>query len=270
MKIYLDFIFFENFIVNAVLSMQINYFTKQKSKKISMIIGIVFISFYTTLVHTLKYNFLDNIVIKIISIIIYVYITFKPKTFIKLVKLVIYYLFFMFAYIGSIISITLLFKIDLQSILNRIIVYSISAIAIYIFTKYLWKMWKSNIKNNDLMYIVCIGGKKITSFVDTGNSVKDILNNLDVLFVDSKYKKDLVYYLNKSNKVNLNINTISNSTVQEGYIFRNICVYKNNKYINCIKKIIVCFVENNFDNKEYGALLGYNTYIENLKGVMYC
>ena len=270
MKIYLDYIFLENLIVNLVVSIQISYFTKQKSKKIYMIIGIVFISFYTTIVHILKYNFLDNIIVKIISIVIYAYITFKPKTVIKLLKIIAYYLIFMFVYVGSIISITLLFKINLQSILNRVLVYILSSMVVYIFIKYLWKMWKSNIKKNDLTYIVNIGGQEITSFVDTGNSVKDIINNLDVLFIDSKYKEELVYYLNSLKKVDLYINTINNNSVKEGYVFHNICIYKNKKYINCIKKIIVCFVEDVFDDKEYSALLGYNTYIENLKGVIYC
>ena len=67
----------------------------------------------------------------------------------------------------------------------------------------------------------------------------------------------------------LNINTLNEKSNEDGYIIDNVIFYKNNKeYI--VNKIIICFATNNLSKKEYSALIGYNTYINNLKGVSFC
>ena len=270
MKIYLDYIFLENVIVNLIITLQINYFTKLKNRKINVAIGVLFISIYTTIIYVLKNDFLNSVFIKLVVICIYAYITFVPKTIVKYFKNIVYYLLFSFLYIGIIIAISLLFNINLDYTYIKIIIYVISSFVMYIFFKYVWKMWKTNIKESDFTYNINIEGTNIISFVDTGNTVKDLVTNLNVIFVKDKYKDKLVYYLNKNKKVEINIGTINNVSKEIGYIFKNVSIYKDKKYITTLKKIIICFVNNNFINKEYDGLIGYETYTKDLKGVLFC
>ena len=62
----------------------------------------------------------------------------------------------------------------------------------------------------------------------------------------------------------------NNVSKEIGYIFKNVSIYKDKKYITTLKKIIICFVNNNFINKEYDGLIGYETYTKDLKGVLFC
>lgn len=270
MKIYLDYIFFENILVNLIITLFINHFTENIIKKINVIIGVIFISLYTTVIYVLKESFLNSMFMKIITVIIFIYIVFKPNTIIKLFKNTIYYYLFSFIYIGIIICISLMFNINLENSLTKIITYIISSIVLYIFTKYLWKMWRSNIKNSDLTYTINISGQEIIGFVDTGNSVKDLVTNLDVIFIDSIYKEKLKSYIDEKKKITINFNTINNNSLELGYIFNNVYFYKNEKLVGIMRRIIICFVNDSLANKKYSALIGYNTYINNLKGVTFC
>ncbi len=267
MKIYLDYIFFENLVVNVILIYQVGIFTKSSFKKTNYVIGIIIIALYTTIMNISKYSFLDNFIIKIIIIFIGIYIIFVPKTIPQYLKKVLYYFLLSFLYVGIIISVSLLFKIKLISIKTKIFVYAISGILSYIFNKNMWKMWKSNIKKSDLTYTINIKGQEINAFVDTGNNVKDILTNLNVIFIDDKYKQKII---NNNKEIIIGFNTISGSSTLKGYIVNNILVYQNKRKIGKIKKIVVCFVKDKLNKKEYSALIGYDTYIENLKGVTLC
>lgn len=270
LKIYLDYIFFENLFVNIIISLLINNFTKNTFKKTNLLLGTIFISFYTTIIYVLEDSFINCFFIKIIAVTIYIYITFKPKTIIKLLKNTIYYYLFLFTYVGIIIFISLMFDIDLENSYIKISIYSISSILLYIFINNLWKMWKSNIKNNDLIYNIDIKGNEFVGFVDTGHNVKDMLTNLDVIFIDYKYKEILNKYINEKKKITINISTLNNNISKVGYIFNDIYIYKNKKNIVKIKKIVISFVKDSFVNEKYNALIGYNIYINNLKGVTFC
>ena len=270
MKIYLDYIFLENLIVNLLISISMYKFNKEKLKKINIILGSIFISIYTTIIYALNDTFFSSLYIKLIAVIIYTYITFKPSTFIAILKHTIYYFLFSFLYVGIIISVSILFKINLTNTMIKILIYLISGIILNIFTKYLWKMWKTNIKNNDLSYKLNINGQEIFGFVDTGNNVKDITTGLNVLFVDMEYKEKLKNILDERRKREIYTNTVNANSHEDGYIIKDVEVYKENKRIGKIKRIVICFVNLNISNKKYSALIGYNTYIENLKGVKFC
>lgn len=270
MKIYLDYIFLENLVVNILITINIYKFTKNKLKIARVIIGAIFLAIYTTLTYILNDSFLVSMNIKGIAVIIYVYISFKPKTIIQVFKYLVYYLLFSFLYVGVIISVSILFKVNLENFAFKIATYLISEVVLIFFTNYLWKMWKSNIKNNDLTYKLNIDGQEITGFVDTGNSVKDILTGLDVLFIDDKYEENIKRKLEEKKEVKIYTDTVNGGVQRKGYVIENIEVYKEKTLVGKIKKVVICFVKLNISQKEYSALIGYNTYIENLKGVKFC
>ena len=265
MNYYLEYIFIENIIVNILLLSIVNIFTKTNTKKINIIVSSFFSSIYTTIILVLNLNLF---VIKLLVIIFVVYIAYSPKSFSKYIKLIIYYLFLNYLYLGIIIGITLFFNINIENIILKILVYIISSIILYLLTNFMWKMWKTSIKKDKLTYIININGQEIYCFVDTGNMVKNFEHNLDIIFLDKKWyeilkQKGVLNYI-----VDTHIHSIIGDSIIPGYIIKNIEVYKNRKKIKVIDKIIISFSNQsiNIFNK-YSGLIGYNTYLEKLEGV---
>lgn len=173
-------------------------------------------------------------------------------------------------FVGILIALTLFFKLEISNIVIKIIAYIISSLILYIFNKYLWKMWKTRIKKEDLIYNIKIEDISIKAFVDTGNNVHDFIKNLDVIFVEEKYKNKLKEKSLINKKEKLNIKTISGDEYVEGYIVENVEIRKNKKNICVLKKVVLVFVDRELKNGEYNALISYETYIEKLKGVALC
>jgi hypothetical protein len=134
----------------------------------------------------------------------------------------------------------------------------------------MWKMWKTNIKEKELTYKIIINGFEIVSFVDTGHNVKDYINNLDVIFIDKDLYSVLIDKGVLEDKVNLSFNTVERECMQEGYIVKNIKV-KKEENIFFIDKAIVVFTQSNLKNSlNYKAIIGYDMYLDKLKGVTLC
>ena len=265
MNYYLEYIFLENVIVNLVLLSLVNIFTKSNAKKLNIILSSIFSSIYSTVIVILN---LDMFIIKLLLIIFVVYIAYNPKSISKYLKIVAYYLFLNYLYLGIIIGITLMFSISIENIIFKILVYCISAIILYLLNKFMWKMWKTNIKKDKLTYTINIKGQEIYCFVDTGNMVKNYQYNLDVIFLDKKWYE----VLSKKNILNKRVDTYIHSVIGDsviaGYIIKDLEVYKNKKRIKVIDKIIISFSNQtiNIFNK-YTGIIGYDTYLENLEGV---
>ena len=289
MKIYLDYIFFENLIINIVIIYQTSIFTKSNIKLKYIILSSSVLSVYTTIVYILQNNIVENIIIKIIVIGFAIYLAFNPKSIKEYIKKQVYYYIISFTYVGIIISITLIFNISIKKTIVKILIYVLSAFISYLFNKYLWKMWKTNIKNSSLTYklkikgqeIVAfviknssltyklkIKGQEIVAFVDTGNNVYDYTNNLDVIFVDMKFFDNLKKLNVLKNRTNIIVRTIASEDYITGYIVEDVEVYQNSKKVCNLKKVVFCFSNQTINlNNKYNALIGYNLYLENLKGV---
>ncbi|MDD3303296.1 MAG: sigma-E processing peptidase SpoIIGA [Clostridia bacterium] len=267
MKIYLDYIFFENLVVNLVIIFQTSMFTKSNSKKRYMLLGSLIISIYTVITYILKNSIVENIVIKIIVIGFAIYLVFNPKSIKEYLKKQIYYYIISFTYVGIIISITLLFQISIEKTIVKILIYIVSAGISYLFNKYLWKLWKTNIKNESLTYKLEIHGQEILAFVDTGNDVYDYANSLDVIFMDNKFFEILNAKKLLNQKTNIIIRTVASEDYITGYIVNDVKIYKNKTEINHLNKIVICFSNQTINvNNKYNALISYNLYLEKLKG----
>lgn len=268
MKIYLDYIFFENLIINIVIIYQTSIFTKSNIKLKYIILSSSVLSVYTTIVYILQNNIVENIIIKIIVIGFAIYLAFNPKSIKEYIKKQVYYYIISFTYVGIIISITLIFNISIKKTIVKILIYVLSAFISYLFNKYLWKMWKTNIKNSSLTYKLKIKVQEIVAFVDTGNNVYDYTNNLDVIFVDMKFFDNLKKLNVLKNRTNIIVRTIASEDYITGYIVEDVEVYQNSKKVCNLKKVVFCFSNQTINlNNKYNALIGYNLYLENLKGV---
>lgn len=268
MKIYLDYIFIENMIVNFVIIYQVGIFTKSKINIKRNIISCIILSIYTVIMYILNDKFLNNVFIKLMMTNVAMFIAFKPKDISQYLKKIIYYYIISFIYVGVIISVTIFFNIAINNTMKKICVYIISGIITYLFNKYLWKLWKSNIQKDNLVYTLDILGEKIDCYIDTGNLVREYSKNLDVIFLDFKWFGILELLGVLNNKIDLNINTVNKNESIFGYIVKDINIYKSGRYVCKLNKIIFSFSSQriNIDNK-YSGLIGYNLYVENLKGV---
>lgn len=267
----IEYVFLENLIINYIVIYQLNNFTKTKVKKTNMLIGIVVISAYTTLNYFLFNKVIENILVKLLIIAFCIYIIYRPKKIKHYFKVFIYYFLISFLLVGIVISITLFFNLNLSNILLKIITYCISGILLFVFNKFLWKLWKSKIRNDNLIYILKIKEIEIPAFVDTGNNVYDNVNKLDVIFIERKYYENLLKNNLLNKKIAININTVTGDKECFGYIVKNVKVFKNKKQINEFKKINFVFVDRKLNlNNEYNALISYDTYLDKLKGVTLC
>ena len=267
MKIYLDYIFLENLVVNTVIILELIKFTKSKVSTKREVL-IIIIDTILSCIFAIYSNFSSYILHFLVSIVI-LFFLFNPKNIYELIKKFCYYYLLYFIYIGIVISFSILFKINLENIINKLCIYGISAIFFHFLCKDLWKMWKINITDRDLFYTLCINGKRISAFVDTGNSVKDPATSLDVIFLKECLKEEIITKDMKPTITYINVSTVNGSEIKIGYIIKNITVYKEKREIALIDKIILSFsLDNSNTPEKYSAILGYDTYLENLKGVI--
>ena len=149
---YIEYIFLENLIVSYITIYQVYLFTKMKAKKINIIMGSIILGFYETLSRYFSFNFFGNLLIKLFAICFILYIIFQPNTLKIYLKVFVYYILISFVLVGIIISLTLLFNLNISNELIKVILYIISGLILYLFNKLMWKMWKSKIKKDNLIY----------------------------------------------------------------------------------------------------------------------
>jgi len=271
MKIYLDYIFLENLVINLIIIEQVTVLTKEEISRRKKIIISVLISIYTTITYCYANTFLASNIIKFLIIMIGIYFLYTPsKLFIFLKQISLYYLI-SFLYVGIVISLSLLFHINLNKLILKIITYVISGVLLQIFAKYIWKIYKSNIKEDDLTYTIYINNLKIKGFIDTGNSVCDQITKLNVIFISQNLRDQFEKIGILNHDINIGIKTVTGNEILKGYVVQDVKIYHHNKHITTIKKIIISFTLQEIEPTEkYSALIGYNTYVENLKGVTIC
>lgn len=266
MKIYLDYIFLENLIVNTVIILETIIFTKSKisiKRKVFVIILDTFLSCFLAIS-----NNLNTYILHLFFSLITLFILFKSPNIYQLFKKTICYYILYFIYLGLIILLSIVINIDLSIYINKIIIYIFSGICFHFICKDLWKMWKINITQKDLYYILKFNDVEIKAFVDTGNSIKDPITSLDVIFIEEKLKPIILNEKEEYKKINIEVLTINGTDIKEGYIVRDVIIYKENKQVNKIDKIILSFTLNNSNTPEkYSAIIGYDIYLEKLEGV---
>ena len=258
LEIYIEYIIIENFIVNFFLILFINIFTKQKINILRIIFTDLITTVYIVVANIYK---LDNAFYKFLLSFVTVFIAFGIKDLKKYIKVVIYYYLIYFEYIGVILSITLIFNFNINFIVIKIIVYLISALIVYCFNKFLWKLWKVDIKNKDLSLKICINEVNLKAFVDTGNSVK-MENGFPVIFVKNSLKTKIIKDKYKT-KGSINISTISDKNKMDVYLVENV-LFINNKVTKKTNTNLI--FSKMLENSEYDALISYDTYIDKLEG----
>lgn len=142
-------------------------------------------------------------------------------------------------------------------------IYMLSSLIVYLFNKFMWNMWKTDIKKRDLLIKICINGININGIVDTGNSVVGN-NGLPVIFINNKFKAKIIANNNFSSMDLISITTINKENFIDLYVLENVYIYKGGKKYK-LKNVNVAF-SNMLNCSYYDALIGYDTYIDSLEG----
>ena len=258
---YIEYVFIENLIINILILILIKKTSAKECKKLNLILSAVVVSIYSCVSYVYK-GTLNTLFIKILVSFIYIYMAFNPKKLKTFIKLMMYYILIYFIFIGMVISLTVILKINIPRLLLKWIVYFISIILTYGVCQIMWKVWKKNIKKYELMIDVKIYNCNIKAFVDTGNTVKGS-NNLPVIFINKKYKEVLKSKLEEENKKILKVDTINGSNICYTYLIKNID-FKINKNHITLEKINIAFTDMLID-ESYDAIASYDIYLDLLE-----
>ncbi len=266
MKIYLDYIFLENLIVNAVIIIETVLYTNNNvglKKKILIIILNTFLSVLVNLISFLDNYFFQFLIANIICLLLLGF-----KSIYLHIKNIITYYFVYIIYIGTMIISVLITDINLDNILNKLLLYFIVGGIAHILNKHLWKMWKTNITNDELLYNIRIENEFIPVFLDTGNMAKDVISNLNVIFLSDSLKDKLLEKncFNNDNIIRFNVFTVNGIDEKIGYIVCNIKLYKGKEEIATIPKVIICFSNITNTPEKYSGIIGYELYLNCING----
>lgn len=263
MEQYIEIVIIENLFINSFLYIFTVKFSKERCRKINLVLTVIISTVYSCIIFINKNN-LNTIFSRILAIFIAIYILFFPKSVKKYIKLIVIYNFIYFIFIGTIIAITLIFNININNMVYKFLVYMISIIIVYLFLSFLWKMWKSKINLNKLSLKMCIAGCSINAFVDTGNTVCTS-EGKSVMFIKENFKK----YISNKIKPNGKIELISVNGLEEMsvYFIDEITIISEGSEKK-IKNVNIVFSQN-LENLAYDALISTDFYLEVIKGGYY-
>lgn len=269
MKIYLDYIFIQNFLIDFILIKETAIISKQIIKNTNAVIASLTSSIYVIVMMYFRLEQLNYLICKFLLIIIMVFIAFKPDRLSKYLKITCVFLLVSSINVGTLIMLKQLLNIQEIGILTSILFYTIGLILSKFFITRMWKVYRQDIKSNNLIYDVKIkiglNTYKYRAFLDTGNNVYSYTYNLPVLFAslkDSRLEKEL----KKLNSFEINTVTLSNMAKKKAYILDNIEVIKDNSR-HLVKAAVVFENIELSKNNEYDMLLNYILFVEKLGGI---
>jgi len=171
--------------------------------------------------------------------------------------------------VGCLIILTNLLNMQKAKLLLRLVVYITSFTLSKFFAHQMWQIYKSKIKNDDLIYDVKLNLNEKTykykAFLDTGNSVYSYTNNLPVIFAEI-LDDEIVKELKNKEYFNIRTITLSNETNKKAYIFENVEITKNEKV--WFVKVAVVFERAKLSKDcSYNMLLNYILYTQDLGGI---
>lgn len=187
MKIYLDYLFLENFLITVILIIETKMISKVSSKKSNVIISGLISAIYVVIMIIFKVQALNITILKITLSIVIVYLAFRPKTLKVQIKLMFIYYLLSIVNLGAVIFAKSLFNLR-KGYLSNLIIYCTGLALSYVSIKHLWRIYKNNIKMNSLIYDVTInvlGSRyKYKAFLDTGNSVYSSEMKAPIIFAN--------------------------------------------------------------------------------------
>lgn len=228
MKIYLDYVFFINFLFDFILLLTISIILKRNIKLKRIIIGSIY-GGINTFIMLLEISSLFYFILKMITGLLMIIITFKYKNIKYTITNYIYLLILSILLGGTLYLINI--EIGYEHIgmlfftngkkVNSIILFIISIIIMIIYTKILKKYQKEiNLYYKVDLYI---NNKKIklNGYLDTGNKLSSPYNNKPISIINKDILKDI------DNFIYIPYNTINGNSIMK-------CIKVDKIYISSI------------------------------------
>lgn len=203
MTIYLDIVFFENFILNYIIILSTAIISKSKMKLTSIMLSSTIGGIFSILNYLMNMNSLENMVLKIIISILMMLIAFNEYKIKKLIKQLLFFYLVSFAFGG--IAFMLLFFIKPQNIIMKsnhlvgtypikitILAGILGFVVIFLIEKIIKDRLnkKSMICDLEIFYDGKI--RKIKTMIDTGNLLKEPISKNDVIIVEKESLEGIV------------------------------------------------------------------------------
>ena len=203
MTIYLDIVFFENFILNYIIILSTAIISKSKMKLTSIMLSSTIGGIFSILNYLMNINSLENMVLKIIISILMMLIAFNDYKIKKLIKQLLFFYLVSFTFGG--IAFMLLFFIKPQNIIMKsnhlvgtypikitILAGILGFVVIFLIEKIIKDRLnkKSMICDLEIFYDGKI--RKIKTMIDTGNLLKEPISKNDVIIVEKESLEGIV------------------------------------------------------------------------------
>ena len=203
MTIYLDIVFFENFILNYIIILSTAIISKSKIKLTSIMLSSTIGGIFSILNYLMNMNSLENMVLKIIISILMMLIAFNEYKIKKLIKQLL--LFYLVSFTFGGIAFMLLFFIKPQNIIMKsnhlvgtypikitILAGILGFVVIFLIEKIIKDRLnkKSMICDLEIFYDGKI--RKIKTMIDTGNLLKEPISKNDVIIVEKESLEGIV------------------------------------------------------------------------------
>lgn len=269
MKVYLDYIFIENFLIDFILLKETSMLAKEKTKNRFLVLSSIISSAYVLLMVVLKVEILNYLISKILLAVVITYISFKPDIFKKYIRLLILFFAVSIINVGTVEVITNLLGINQIDGIQKVTIYISGFLISKLIIIDLWKIYKLNLKSKSLIYDVTLkmGKKKYKykAFLDTGNNVYSYHNDLPIVFAEIK-DENQIKILDNMQSFEINTITLSNKTQKRAYLFNNVEIFKEGKtwYVD----MGIVFEQSKFSkNNQYDMILNYILFSEKLGGI---
>ena len=257
MKIYIDYIFIENFFITLLCLYETKNFIQKNTKGKRIFMGAIISSAYVVLMLVLKVKILNFWTIKLLLSFVVIYIVFLPKKIKEELKITIIYWIVCFLNLGTIYGLENFFNIDKIAIKNKLLIYVVSFSLTFIMVKGIGLLveGKKRAEQDEYTVRLTINGRIIyfNAFLDTGNNSFCYLKNLPVVFAE-KPNNISIEELIKLDKVTIKVQTINGKSIETGYVFKELEIYDSN--LKQLRDAIIVFVDNSkFIGGSYNMIL---------------
>ncbi|WP_113675235.1 sigma-E processing peptidase SpoIIGA [Vallitalea guaymasensis] len=207
LEVYIDIVFIINLIMDYIILWIVKILTKKNTKKIRLFIGAMVGALMMCIIVILPYDsyFFNVIVGYLLTSILLIYISFRPKRLSEFVKLtIIMYLsaimlgglmfaLYYYSFIGVAVSKVINGTYNMNLRVELFVIFGIIAIIIFRIVR---KVMSSTIRANKNLFgleIYIDDSKiKVNGLLDTGNNLYDPITKNPVLIAESELLKDLL------------------------------------------------------------------------------
>lgn len=195
MIIYIDILFFENFILNFIILYAEEIISKSKIRFFQIMLASILGAVYSVMYYLIQNKIFSNFIIKIILSVVMLYVASLPNSFRELIKKIVLFYLTSFVFGGAALGAIYIVNSNNITIQNGVLIgnYTIKTIFIGVCVAFIiliigFKLVKTKFSKSDLLcnIKIKINHKVVNTkaMLDTGNLLKEPITNIPVVVVE--------------------------------------------------------------------------------------